>query len=169
MAAIKFIAKSSDTSLAALNVARTQLGVMEVPVGSNNGPKVRQYLAAVGLGPGYAWCMAFVYWCFDKTPGNPLVKTGGVMAQFNQIKGKRIYKIDAINTPLEASAILPGDIFIMSFPHGQGHTGIIEKTSGDSVFTIEGNTNGSGGREGIGVFSRRRKISEIRGLIRVLD
>jgi hypothetical protein len=167
--ATKFIAKTSSIAARALDFARKEIGVQEVPLGSNNGPKVRQYLAAVGLPPGYAWCMAFVYWCFNKVPDNPLIKTGGVLHQFNTASGKRIYKVDAKKAALTADMILPGDIFILAYAHGAGHTGFVEKVTGDSIITIEGNTNGGGSREGIGLFSRRRKVSELRGIIRVLD
>lgn len=167
--ATKFIARPSALALAALEAARKEIGTVEVPLGSNNGPKVRQYLAAVGLGAGYAWCMAFVYWCFAKNTSNPLLKTGGVLAQFHQIKGKQIYKLDARDAPITPAQILPGDIFILAFNHGQGHTGFVDKVTGSSITTIEGNTNQGGSQEGIGVFARRRKISDLRGIIRVLD
>jgi hypothetical protein len=98
-----------------------------------------------------------------------LLKTGGVLHQFLSASGKQIYKVDAKKSQLTPAMILPGDIFILAYAHGAGHTGIVEKVTGDSIITIEGNTNGGGSREGIGVFSRRRKISELRGIIRVLD
>ena len=52
----------------ALAQAAGEIGVMEQPLGSNRGPRVDQYLSSVGLDPTsghYAWCAAFVYWCFD--------------------------------------------------------------------------------------------------------
>lgn len=169
MANTKFISRTSAIAAQALEVARKEIGVMEVPLGSNNGPKVRQYLSAVGLPPGYAWCMAFVYWCFNKVPDNPVIKTGGVLHFFNNATGKRLHKIDAKKTPLTPAMILPGDIFIMAYAGGTGHTGFVEKVTGDSIMTIEGNTNNGGSREGVGVYARRRKISELRGIVRVLD
>ena len=68
-----------------LRLARTAADkpVREEPRNSNRGPDVETYLRSVGLGPGYAWCAAFVYWCAQqaaKTLGcaNPLVQTAGV-------------------------------------------------------------------------------------------
>jgi peptidoglycan hydrolase-like protein with peptidoglycan-binding domain len=63
-----------------LKVAVSQVGVMEVPPGSNKGPEVNAYLASTGLDPGYFWCAAFVYWCFNEASKNigftnPLYKT----------------------------------------------------------------------------------------------
>ena len=78
----------------ALKVAVSQIGVMEKPLGSNRGPEVDKYLASVGLGPGQFWCMAFVYYCFDKAANklgrsNPLVKTGTLHDTLEQHKRKK--------------------------------------------------------------------------------
>ena len=45
-----------------LKIAQSQNGVQEVPRNSNAGAAVESYLKSVGLGKGYSWCMAFVYW-----------------------------------------------------------------------------------------------------------
>ncbi|MEJ8816343.1 CHAP domain-containing protein [Lacibacter sp. H407] len=152
----------------AVNVAISQLGVMEDPPGSNKGPIVNQYLASVGLPPGLFWCAAFVYWCFDKAAvkngrANPLVKTGHVMTHWNKTKGKKILTAEAVDKP---SLIKPGHIFMMNTGGSSGHTGIIEKVEGGFVHTIEGNSNNAGSRNGIGVFRLQRKIAKInRGFI----
>lgn len=143
--------------------AKSQVGVLEDPVGSNGGPEVDEYLASVGLDSGYFWCMAFVYWCFNKASSelnltNPAVKTAGVIDHWNRTKGKRISSDDAVNNP---SRVKPGQIFIMSYGGGTGHTGIVESVSGGFINTIEGNTNEAGSRNGIGVFKRQRKINSI--------
>lgn len=143
--------------------AKSQVGVLEDPVGSNGGPEVDEYLASVGLDSGYFWCMAFVYWCFNKASKelnltNPAVKTAGVIDHWNRTKGKRISSDDAVNNP---SRVKPGQIFIMSYGGGTGHTGIVESVSGGFINTIEGNTNEAGSRNGIGVFKRQRKINSI--------
>ncbi|MGH7391749.1 MAG: peptidoglycan-binding domain-containing protein, partial [Candidatus Rokuibacteriota bacterium] len=65
----------------AIGIAAAEVGVLEQPPGSNRGPRVDQYLRAVGLDPAggsFAWCAAFVYWCFDQAAhglgrGNPVV------------------------------------------------------------------------------------------------
>lgn len=59
--------------LAALAKARTQLGVHEVPAGSNWGVHVREYLASAGILTPAPWCMAFVHWSYAKCG----VKLGG--------------------------------------------------------------------------------------------
>ncbi|MBE7177674.1 MAG: CHAP domain-containing protein [Mucilaginibacter polytrichastri] len=153
-----------------LGVAITQIGVQERPLGSNRGPEVDIFLKTVGLNPAagsYAWCAAFVYWCFkqvsDKT-GKPVSvpKTAGVLNMWNKAVQAGIKHIDtntAVNNPL---LIKPGFVFVMSFGRGTGHTGFVEGVEGGKLITIEGNTNDGGSREGIGVFRRNsRKINQI--------
>jgi len=160
---------ANDFFKEALKVAVSQLGVMEKPLGSNRGPEVDKYLASVGLGPGQFWCMAFVYYCFNKAAekldrNNPLVKTGHCMTHWNSTNGKKIIASNAVNNP---SLVKPGQIFIINTGGSSGHTGIVEKLEGGFLHTIEGNSNTSGSRNGIGVFRLvSRKITKInRGFI----
>jgi hypothetical protein len=143
-----------------LNVAKKELGKQEIPLNSNWGEHVQKYLHSVGIDFPASWCMAFVYWCvLQAKPVNPLIKTGGVMRQWNEIDPK--YKV---------SVPQAGDIFIMDFGKGLGHTGFVESVSGDSMITIEGNaTTISGSREGIEVCRKTtRKVSSCKGFIRVI-
>lgn len=148
----------------ALEIAVTQLGVEEVPRGSNRGPQVDEYIKSVGLDPAgkYSWCMALMYWCFMQAAGklgvqNPMLKTGGVLLQWQKRKDK--YRV---LTPQ------PGDVFIMDYGKGVGHTGIVEKVDSDFVDTIEGNTNDEGSREGFEVCRRKRPRSKIAGYLRFI-
>jgi hypothetical protein len=146
-------------------IALSQIGVTEEPKGSNGGPQVTQYLKSIGLGAGHAWCMAFVYWCVNeacKELGlkNPLIKTGGVLHQWNNVKHLRLL-------PNRSSAIKAGDIFIMDYGRGLGHTGIVGQLSNSVLYTIEGNTNDEGSREGYEVAERQRTITSIKGVIQL--
>lgn len=146
-----------------IDKAKTQLDVKEVPDGSNKGPEVNQYLASVGLGGGYSWCAAFVYWCFNEVckqtnKTNPLHKTGGVLNHWNNTKGTKIKAQAAKDNP---AIIKPGHIFIMDYGGGLGHTGIVTKVANGYIYTIEGNTNSQSSREGNGVYERKRKIADI--------
>lgn len=140
---------------AALKIALTQLGQQEKPLGSNWGIPVRNYLASVGINFPASWCMAFVYWCFDQNPINPLIKTGGVLNAWN--KADKKYRVTDPK---------PGDIFIMDFGKGLGHTGIVEKTDATFIYTVEGNSNDSGSREGIEVTRKQRPKVKIKGYLR---
>jgi cell wall-associated NlpC family hydrolase len=148
----------------ALQVAISQIGVMEQPAGSNKGPEVSLYLATVGLDPGFYWCMAFVYWCYNEAAKqlgrkNPLVKTAGCQDHWNRTKAKKVLRDQAIANP---GLIKPGSIFIIKTGKTSGHTGIVEKVEGGFIHTIEGNSNPAGSSNGIGVFRiRHRKINSI--------
>lgn len=148
-----------------LAIATANLGVTEKPKNSNSGPEVDIYLKSVGLKPGNPWCMAFVYHSVSKAASaldipNPLIKTGHVMSQWN---GTKLRKFSAKT----ANAVKPGDIMIMQFEHGRGHTGIVEKIKGSLVTCIEGNTNDDGAREGYEVARRERLLTSIHGFIQL--
>lgn len=142
-----------------IDIAIGETGKQEEPIGSNWGPHVQKYLKSVGITFPASWCMAFVYWCVKEAYGkSPLKKTGGVLLCWNNIPAQ--YK----STQPKA-----GDIFIMNFGKGLGHTGFVERVEGDILHTIEGNaTTISGSREGIEVCRKdTRKISDCIGFIRL--
>jgi hypothetical protein len=143
----------------ALQVARGQLGQSEDPKGSNSGPMVDEYLRSVGLDPGFAWCAAFVYWCFEQATTNagmqnPVPRTAGVLDLWKKSTNR-------FDSPR------PGDIFIMDYGQGKGHTGIVERVLLDGLIeTIEGNTNDEGSREGYEVARRKRPMAKVLGYLR---
>lgn len=140
-----------------IQIAVLEIGKEEIPRGSNWGENVQKYLHSVGIDFAASWCMAFVYWCTSQAdPNTALLKTGGVLNQWNRIDTK--YKFTDPQ---------PGDIFIMDEGHGLGHTGFVESVDGLNIGTIEGNTNEGGSREGYGVFRRTRTISSMKGFLRV--
>lgn len=159
-----------------LRVAATQIGVLEQPIGSNRGPQVDAYLRAVGLDPAagsFAWCAAFVYWCFAQASStlgkpNPLVCTAGVLDHWNRAGARGATRITTEEACAQPSLVEPGAIFVVTTGGGNGHTGLVERLEGVRLTTIEGNTNDGGSREGIGVFRRTaRTISSInRGFLR---
>lgn len=136
--------------------AGDQLGVTEA-TGNNDGPAVEKYLASVGLGKGYAWCMAFVYWCAKQAAikvgiENPLYQTGGVVACWQSSKGIKIKEPEQ------------GCQFFIIHPNGTGHTGIVTGVFPNGVLhTIEGNTNSNGSREGTTVLRKTRNVSDMYG------
>jgi hypothetical protein len=168
---VPVIPKASAPLLAcALEVAATQIGVREVPKNSNRGPQVDKYLRAAGLDPEdgcFPWCCAFTYWCFGQAAdslgrANPVVRTAGCLDHWRRagLKGiPRLLRADAVANP---ALVKPGMVFIMDFGGGKGHTGLVEKVEGGKLVTIEGNTDGSGTREGGGVYRMtNRKIVDM--------
>ena len=161
-----FVTNHAAMRLEAVKIARKEIGVKEVPLGSNRGPRVEEYLKSVCLGPGYAWCVAFVYWCFEQSAlslncVNPLPRTGSCIDHWTKSHGEKIITAEAVQIP---QFIQPGTIFIiLNRNTGHGHTGIVVGVNGGLIQTIEGNTNSFLSREGNGVIELQRKISDING------
>jgi hypothetical protein len=157
------LAKPATRGRSALAIAVGELGRMEVPPGSNGGPDVEKYLASVGLGGGYAWCAAFVYWCASQTGPHALPRTGGVQKMWRDGLAAGLPALRTSEALAEPSRIAPGMVFFIAHGGGTGHTGFVEGMHPDGrLITIEGNTNDGGSREGIGVFRlQRRTIASI--------
>ncbi len=156
----------------ALAKAIAELGVKDSPPNSNRGPRVDQYLAAVGLGgQAQPWCAAFVTWCYREA-GRTLsgwnraycpawVQT----ARANGGKGshgiRQIAKAD----------VRPGDVCLFDWQDDgtSDHVGIVEKAPGSgSTFTaIEGNTSTSDNSNGGEVMRRNRNVSDVHTWVRV--
>ena len=147
--------------------------VKEDPKGSNRGEMVSAYLASTGLGSGYPWCMAFVYYVFNELSKqlgqtNPLPKTAGVMDHWG--KATKDEKITIDQARQDPNLVRPGQIFIMSRPgKGLGHTGIVIGVDPQkkTFTTIEGNTNDQQSGEGdrVGVNVRRLDSKTLIGFI----
>lgn len=137
--------------------AAADVGVREAS-GRNDGPEVERYLAHVGLGPGYAWCAAFVSYHLDQCGvDNPRSAWSPAFALAkDQVWSPR----KAIRSPR------PGDVFSIWFPRmGRvGHVGLVTGFDGKYINTIEGNSSGPGSREGDGVYARRRQLSKIHAI-----
>lgn len=145
----------------ALAIAKSQVGQTEKPLGSNWGEPVKTYLHSVGIDFPASWCAAFIYWCFNSAAKelkvvNQLIKTGGVLRHWNEADKK--YRV--VGNPNA------GDIFIMDFGKGLGHTGIVEKVDETFIYTIEGNSNNDGSRNGVEVINHKRPKTKIKGYLR---
>ena len=142
----------SQLSDNALSIAISQVGQKENPLGSNWGHPVEEYIASVGLNEPVSWCMCFMYWCFGQASKglsitNPMTKTAGVVHAWQVA-----YPEHKITADPQA-----GDIFIMDFGGGHGHTGIVESVDPDgTLHTVEGNTDLTGSPNGDGVYRRVR-------------
>ena len=132
----------------------SQLGVREN--GNNAGAAVERYLRSIGLGPGYAWCAAFIHWNLVQCDLKP-VTSGWAPAWFPQ--DRVIYKrgLKPLRSPMA------GDVMGLWFPDkGRiAHVGFIDQWSDKTVITVEGNTNEAGSREGDGVYRKRRLTRQI--------
>ena len=116
---------------------------MRERTGNNDGKRIEEYLNAVGLHRGDPYCAAFVSWVYKKA-GYPVPRTGWSPDLF---PAKRLVKVPE-----------PGDVFgiYISSKGRIAHCGMVERSHSDFVYTIEANTNNSGGAEGDGVYRRMR-------------
>ncbi len=128
----------------------SQIGVREQG-GANRGEQVEQYLAAVGFAPGYAWCAAFVSWCYQQVdvqhPQSAWVPSYSKKQNLIYQRGQFIKKLPRA-----------GDVFMIWFDrlNRPAHIGFVDEWKGHWVTTVEGNTNDDGSREGDGVYRKRR-------------
>lgn len=135
-----------------LATARSQIGTVERPPGSNLTP----YGAAYG-GNGQAWCAKFVWWVFRQSHASQLIPKAAYTPTF----------ADWFRTQHQwGTAPRPGAVVFFDFPRDGvnriSHVGIVEAINPDgTVQTIEGNTTcGRNGpqRDGDGVWRRTRRI-----------
>jgi Putative peptidoglycan binding domain/CHAP domain len=146
------------TSKAVLDKARSQLGVHEVPYGSNKTP----YTVWYGMtGP---WCAMFVSWCLAMA-GNPIPITTAKGYAYCPY-GVDFYKKKGAWAGV-GTRPKPGWVVFFNFPGDNvnrvSHTGLVEGIASDGrIICLEGNTNGAGGRTG-GMVMRHHRRSGIVG------
>lgn len=142
--------------------------------GSNSGTFVERYLAAVGLGPGNPWCMAFIVLRLVKaahslalTIPNEMPRTGSTVV-FSNFGKKKTWWIKRADLELGRAKIQEGDIVFYFFAaKGRiAHTGIVVDANSNNDFTtVEGNTS-SGmrdvvDRDGQGVYMKKRTLGSL--------
>lgn len=128
----------------------SQIGVREA-TGNNDGKEVKMYLNSVGLDEGYPWCAAFVSWCHLE-----LIIPSPVSAWSPSWFGQNvIYKKDWRKPQFTAK---PGMVFGLYYASKKrvAHVGFIDYEDKNNYYTVEGNTNKAGSREGDGVYRKIR-------------
>ena len=131
-----------------LHIASSQIGIREA-TGKNDGPQVEKYLSYTGNKKGEPWCASFVSWVFGQA-GFEQPRTAWSPSLFPKAK----------LVPLGT----PATVFGIYFPDKRriAHAGIVEKQKHNWLYTIEGNTNIEGSREGDGVYRKMRHIKTIK-------
>lgn len=138
-----------------LALARAELGTKESPANSN----IVKYSKWYGLTG--AWCMMFVQWVFAQAGAASLlpVKTASCTALMNAAKKAGCWV---------TSGYQPGDVVIYDWGGDKGpdHCGIVERSYGESVIAIEGNTAVGNDSNGGEVMRRTRANKYILGAVR---
>lgn len=161
-----------------VDIARKEVGVVEVPRNSNTGKRVREYQAATNLGgTGWPYCAAFVCWCVREWLKLPEVRDALKLTVSGAEKWRpKTAAAFGFHTWAEQRGLLVMDdgfsntlhtADIMTFD--MSHCGIVEDDKGPYVYTVEGNTSSAGSRDGGGVFAKTRNRTEARKFIRMLD
>lgn len=163
--------KASGERARAVNWAKSRVGVVEHPAGSNRGPYITQWSELSGYpGASVPWCQNFVNasaYVGSRKRIKPIWFGGYTVSVVEQANNgehglKRISLEEA----------RPGDWCYFNFPGGESvdHVGLFMHREGNTVYTIEGNTSpeGSGGSDanGGGVFRRTRHKSLIAAVVR---
>jgi len=138
----------------ALRIALGQIGVHEVGF-HNRGRTVDEYERADDLpGVGYAWCMAFVQWCYRQAD-HPLPTLTASVGTF-LTWARRVGWI--------TSRPRRGDVVCFNFDADTwpDHVGLVTRVLPGFIRTVEGNTSrGAGGSQadGGGVWPKLRRKS----------
>ena len=133
---------------------------------ANSGPWVRSYMDG-NEGTDWYWCMGFVQAIIDQAASQfqkdfctlmPLTYSCDVVAMKGVEKKLLIGNKAFIANPALAK---PGDLFLLKKSANDWyHTGLITGISGDTIETIEGNTNNDGSSNGNGVYKRIRNFKK---------
>lgn len=159
---------ATDFARTVAQIANSQVGVQEQPLGSNSGPKVNQYLKAVNCPPGKPWCAAFLGWCVLKAS----IETGHQPQLRFSASALHLWEL---NPDLQTRDLDVEDLPLLGvFDHGggKGHVAVVLGYNPDShrLQTIEGNGSLNGSREGLAVVALdRRHITDAQlvGFLRI--
>ena len=158
-------------SEAIVKTAAKEIGVEEVN-GTNCGPRVDEYKAATWLNPkkGWPWCAAFICWVVRDAADCAGVK---FTSSFKRPRTASAYDMENWSLAQDNSTwtkkphrndIEAGDIVVFKFSHIGFAVGKPNKNG--YLYTVEGNTDGQGSREGGAVLKKTRHVSQIRSRIR---
>lgn len=161
-------------------IARAKVGTIEIPRNSNTGPSILEFQRASNLdGTGWPYCAAFVDWVILQWGKLPEVlkalnltpseferwrpKTAAAYGFHEWAENKGLQVFDENENPGQA-ILHTGDIVTFDF----SHVGIIDTDRGNLLYTVEGNTDAAGSRDGGGVYDKIRARSLARKIIRIL-
>lgn len=156
-----------------------EIGIREA-TGRNDGERIAEYLRYCDLSPGYAWCAAFVSWCFGEAgynePRNPW--SPALLPASRTIWDSNGAMRSSAKTPLQ------GDVFGIYYRNLRriGHAGFVDRWEDKHCITVEGNTgpdlaidDESGPANPIragpteGVYRKRRPIRTIHAVANWID
>lgn len=138
-----------------------EVGVRE-KTGNNDGVRVEEYLRSAGLSKGSPWCASFIYWTYLKCGDTLDIKYPGWVPSYFP-KDKLIYQR---GTDINKRKPIIGDLIGIWFSSkGRlAHIGFYDGEDDYFYYTVEGNTNEKGSREGDGVYRKKRIKRQIHSI-----
>lgn len=143
-----------------LETARAELGVKELPAGSNQVKYNTWYYGRAVSGAAYPWCVVFVQWCCAQAGVELPAKTASCTALMTAAKKAGLWVTGDYQ---------PGDIVLFDWQGDKrpDHCGIVELALPSGKYaTIEGNTSVSNDSNGGQVMRRTRVAGAILGAVR---
>lgn len=132
-----------------IRIAKAEVGYHEGRSGGSWNNKQKYSAAVPGLAwsNGQAWCATFVSWCAMKAGVAALFpRTASTDAGASWFKSRHQWS----EYPAVGAQVFYGHSGDMN------HTGIVYGYDANYIYTVEGNTNTSGSREGDGVYLKKR-------------
>ena len=133
-----------------LPTAEQFVGWVREATGANDGRWVEAIQRTTGNKRGDPWCASWVSFVLDIAyrGKNPVPTTAScdVILHWARTNNRLVKDPE------------PGDLFlVMRTPDDAVHVGFVALPKEHTVFTLEGNTNSGGSRDGWGVFARERR------------
>lgn len=143
-----------------LSVAEGEIGVREES--RNSGKEIEKYWKATDYPEGMEnrepWCAAFVSWCVQRANSEVVLPRGRAAVHAWVVWGHATSRIVA------AANALPGDVVCFVF----SHIGIVKcAPSRGMIWSVDGNTNRNGSREGDCVSLKKRSLDSVLCVIRL--
>ncbi len=110
-----------------LAVARAEIGVHEIPDGSNDGPRVRTYQSVTGAYRA-PWCASYVQWVLRTAKYGTIADRSATVFYITHY---------AYTHGWSHAIAKPGAL--VGFLNDQGHIGIVERVTAHGFYSIEGN------------------------------
>jgi hypothetical protein len=142
-------APAATVSEGALAAALEDLdkGIHEIPLGSNSGPVIDDYLRAVGVGPHNEWCAAACSaWLRQgaERAGKdlPVKGSAGALALGQQLAVAAKSGAVTWKTKPRLEDLAPGSVVVWERPEagpGKGHIALVHSTGREHFWTVEGN------------------------------
>ena len=128
---------------------------------NNRSAEIDSFNRAAGVPIGSSWCASYVSWVYKHEDYNApysawsphFGKSKDIIYKKNLKNNKKIEAGDAVT-------------FYYANLKRVGHVGLVKYEKDGYLYTIEGNTNGAGSREGNGVYNKKRELNKIYAITR---